>query len=85
LSSMEIPEKDLNESGHPAENDDNTSGRKKGSGIISIILRGVALAMGVLVITLSWLDKKNADTAILMLGIGLMCLAIDNMHRKDNA
>ena len=59
-------------------------GKKSTPGIISIILRGIALAMGVAVITMSWLDKENADTAILMLGIGLMCLAIDSMQRREN-
>ena len=41
--------------------------------ITAVILKAVTLAMGVAVAVLSWLGTVTAETAVLMLGIGLAC------------
>ena len=48
----------------------------KNSGFVSVILRAVALAMGVAVVVLSILKTIDLNTAVLLLGIGLAALAI---------
>ena len=41
------------------------------SEMISLIFKGIALAMGIAVVVLSWIDEIEASAAIRMLGIGL--------------
>lgn len=47
------------------------------SAIVTLIFRSVAMAMGIAVVVLSILDALEADTGILLLGIGLTSLAVD--------
>ena len=49
------------------------------SEMISLIFKGIALAMGIAVVVLSWMDEIEASAAIRMLGIGLSCLAITQL------
>ncbi len=49
---------------------------------IHIILRCVALAMGIAVIILSKLNNLDPNSSVAMLGIGLTCLAISILDDK---
>ena len=44
--------------------------------IVNIALKGIALAMGVAVVVLSFINEIETKNAISMLGLGLACLAI---------
>ena len=59
------------------------AGESKVSGIINIALKGIALAMGIAVVVLSFIDKIKANEAVSMLGIGLTCMAITQFSKKD--
>ena len=52
--------------------------------LITLALRGVALAMGVAVVVLSFLNEIGTTSAIGMLGLGLACLAVTQFSNKDN-
>ena len=58
----------------------NTS-TKKVSAMISLILRAVALAMGVAAVVMSILGTAEPGTLITLLGIGLFALALDSLDR----
>ena len=45
--------------------------------IVRLVLRAVALAMGIAVIVLGVLDGISASAAVTLLGIGLTALALD--------
>ena len=47
--------------------------KKSVCGIISVIFKAVALAMGVAVVVLSCLGSLELQTAVTLLGIGLAC------------
>ncbi len=49
-----------------------------------LILRAVALAMGVSVVVLSSLNELDFNSGIGMLGIGLACLAISSFVKNEN-
>ena len=49
---------------------------------VSLILRAVALAMGVAVVVLSCLSSLELKSAVTMLGIGLSCAGIAMMENK---
>ena len=49
--------------------------------IISLVLRAVALAMGVVVIVLGILGGVSVGSSITLLGIGLLALAIDSLSK----
>ena len=50
--------------------------------IIDLIFRAVALAMGVAVIVLSVLKQMDQETGMLLLGVGLACLAVSLFENK---
>ena len=52
--------------------------------IVSLVLRAVALAMGVAVVVLNILGAADADTLVTLLGIGLFSLALDSLNRKKS-
>ena len=52
--------------------------------LITLALRGVALAMGVAVVVLSFLKEIDTTSAVGMLGLGLACLAVTQFSHKDN-
>ena len=52
--------------------------------MITLALKGVALAMGVAVVVLSFLNEIDTTSAIGMLGLGLACLAVTQFSKKDN-
>lgn len=51
--------------------------------LIQLVLKGVALAMGVAVAVLSFMGKVETDSAIGMLGAGLACLAITQLSDRE--
>lgn len=60
-----------------------TAEKSKVSEIIDIALKGIALAMGVAVVVLSLIDKIGTNQAVSMLGIGLACMAISQLSKKN--
>ena len=57
---------------------------KKHNLLIDLILKGVALAMGIAVTVLSIMGKLEIPSAMGMLGIGLSCLAISAFPKKED-
>jgi len=53
------------------------------SEIVTLALKGIALAMGIAVTVLSILGEIETNSAIGMLGIGLACLAITQFAKKE--
>ena len=51
--------------------------------ILDIALKGIALAMGIAVVVLSFLDQIEIKNAVSMLGIGLVCLALSQFSNKN--
>lgn len=51
--------------------------------IVNLVLRGVALAMGIAVVVLSLMNEIETNSAISMLGIGLACLAVTQISKKE--
>ena len=54
--------------------------------LINVILKAVAIAMGIAVVVLNILDSIEIKSSIIMLGIGLVCLAMylmDNNEKND--
>ena len=64
-----------------ADTKENTN-EKSAAEIVDIALKGVALAMGVAVVVLSFLEEIGTNEAISMLGLGLACLAISQFGGK---
>jgi len=56
----------------------------KVSEIVTLALKGVALAMGIAVAVLSILSEIETNSAIGMLGIGLACLAITQFAKTES-
>lgn len=52
--------------------------------IVQAALKGVALAMGVAVVVLSIMEQIETNAAVGMLGIGLACLAVTQLSKKEN-
>lgn len=53
------------------------------SEILDITLKGIALAMGIAVVVLSFLNQIEIKNAVSMLGIGLVCLALSQFPNKN--
>ncbi len=51
--------------------------------IVDTVFKGIALAMGIAVAVLSFLDQLDVRSAVGMLGIGLACLAVSALQKKD--
>ena len=52
--------------------------------ILNLVLLAISLAMGICVIVTSILKQIDINNAIIMLGIGISCLAIYLLKNKDN-
>ena len=61
-----------------------TSSQDNIKGIIDTAFKGVGLAMGIAVAVLSFLNQIEVKSAIGMLGIGLVCLAISALQKKSD-
>lgn len=59
------------------------SGKKAVSPMIPMIMKAVALAMGVGVVVLSVLKELDVNSGFGMLGIGLSCLAMLSFSKKE--
>ncbi|WP_075878429.1 helix-turn-helix domain-containing protein [Merdibacter massiliensis] len=57
--------------------------RKDITPMIHMIMKAIALAMGVGVVVLSILKELDVNSGMGMLGIGLACLAITSLAKKD--
>ena len=53
------------------------------SELIALALKGVALAMGIAVVVLSFLNEIETTSAIGMLGLGLACLAVTQFSKEE--
>ena len=53
------------------------------SEILDIALKGIALAMGIAVVVLSFLNQIEIKNAMSMLGMGLVCLALSQFSNKN--
>ena len=51
--------------------------------LVDLVFKAVGLAMAVAVVVLNILKAASVETSILLLGIGLFCLAIANFDRKE--
>lgn len=51
--------------------------------IADIVLKAVALAMGIAVAALSTLDQLNSENGMVMLGIGLACIAVTMLKKEE--
>lgn len=58
-------------------------GSKKIGAIVNLVLKGVALAMGIAIAVLSIMNKIDINSAIGMLGIGLACLSVTQFSKKE--
>ncbi len=55
------------------------------SRIISLALRGIAIAMAVAAVVIGVLKAAPAETPVVMLGIGLFALALDALDQGKEA
>ena len=63
-----------------ADTKENTN--NKVSEIVNLALKGVALAMGIAVVVLSFIGDIGTNEAVSMLGIGLACLSVAQFSKK---
>ncbi len=63
--------------------EENEKPKKCAAPIVSLALKGVALAMGVAVAALSALNEIETNAAIRLLGIGLACLAAAQLPKTE--
>ena len=59
--------------------------KKSADALLQTVFRAVALAMGVAVAVLSVLDALDSRTGLMLLGIGLACLALTALSRGTEA
>jgi hypothetical protein len=57
-----------------------TTSNKSFSQIVTLVFKGVAMAMAVAVVVLNILGVAELQTQVLLLGIGLACLAIVTLN-----
>lgn len=59
------------------------TGKKNLSSMINLIMKAIALAMGICVFVLSLLKQLDTSSGMGMLGIGLACLAVTALSQND--
>ena len=57
---------------------------KEARKIVSVVFKAVALAMGVAVVVLNIMDVVSIESSVLLLGIGLFCIAIDALQKSQS-
>jgi hypothetical protein len=57
--------------------------KKSSAEIIDTVFKAVALAMGVATVVLTILGASSTGTLTFFLGIGLFCLAITSLDKKE--
>lgn len=65
-----------------AKKKDNSNTKMKD--LINLILKAVSLAMGIAVVVLNILNQIDAKSSIIMLGIGIACMAIYLLDNNEN-
>ena len=65
-----------------AKKKDNSNTKMKD--LINLILKAVSLAMGIAVVVLNILNQIDVKSSIIMLGIGIACMAIYLLDNKEN-
>ena len=60
-----------------------TNGHRGAGYLLDLILRAVPIAMGVAVTVVSLLGELDMKSGFLMLGIGLVCVGLTLMRKKD--
>ena len=60
-----------------------STNNNKVSEIVNLALKGVALAMGIAVVVLSFISDIGTNEAVSMLGIGLACLSVAQFSKKS--
>ena len=63
--------------------EENEKPKKCAAPIVSLALKGIALAMGVAVAALSALNEIETNAAIRLLGMGLACLAAAELPKTE--
>ena len=63
--------------------DSQSADKKDITPMVHLIMKAVALAMGVGVVVLSVLNELDTNSGMGMLGIGLACLAISSFTKND--
>lgn len=53
--------------------------------LFNLILKAVALAMGIAVVVLNILDKIDVKTSIILLGIGMFCIGLYLLDDKNTS
>lgn len=53
--------------------------------LFNLILKAVALAMGIAVVVLNILDKMDVKTSIILLGIGMFCIGLYLLDDKNTS
>ncbi len=56
--------------------------KKNVNEIVDMVLKAVGLAMGMAVVVLSILGELESQSGMMLLGIGMVCLAITMMNMK---
>lgn len=51
--------------------------------LIGIVLKGIGLAMGVVVVVMSIIDVADLSTYVLLLGIAVACLGLNALIETD--
>ena len=59
-----------------------TTSNKSFSQLVTLVFKGVAMAMAVAVVVLNILGAVDLKTQVLLLGIGLACLAIVSLDSE---
>ena len=62
---------------------ENVTGNKV-SEIVALVLKAIPLAMGIAVVVLSVMKELETNTAIMMLGLGLACMAVTQLPKKED-
>jgi hypothetical protein len=52
--------------------------------MISLVLKAVGMAMGIVTVIISLLDAATAETMVMLLGIGVFCLGLDALSSFDD-
>ena len=66
-----------------AKNKENSNTAKM-KDLINLIFKAVALGMGIAVVVLNILNQIDIKSSIIMLGIGITCIAIYLLDNKEN-
>jgi hypothetical protein len=52
--------------------------------LVNLILKGIAIAMGIAVVVLQLLGAAPLTTTVTLLGLGLFCLALSSLQTRSS-